>query len=266
MIAVLTFARSSVTSAGRRLRFAHFERRSSLPVSAACLVANGMREMLGSVLGRPAGVRLLEPVIPAAQAWDPILCDARVYRVCGPLGEAAIILQSADALRLAAAVFGEGPQSPRPLSAIEEQVLARVVRSMASSLAPVCGSAERLTVVQPVERTAYLTYFELLVDGPVTARIGVALARDPTTPAQNCLRIDDLLEVELELCVEFARAEVAAGELLLLKTGTELRMNTKVGAPATLKLAERIVARGECGALGGQGAFVVGAHPKGGNS
>ncbi len=264
MITALTFARSSLTTAGRRLRCAQFERRSSLSVSAACLVANGMREALGVVLGRPAGVRLLEPVIPAAPVWELILCDARIYRVTGPLGEAAIILQSGDAQRLVAAIFEEAA-SPRALSTIEERVLARAVRPMAATLAPVCGSAEHLDIEQTAERNAYLTYFELLVDGPVCARIGIALARDPAPATQNCLRIDDLLEVELELYVEFARAEMDPGELLSLGAGTLLRTNTKVGAPAVLKLDERIVARGECGALGGQGAFVLGAYPKGGD-
>ncbi|MDP9016727.1 MAG: FliM/FliN family flagellar motor C-terminal domain-containing protein [Candidatus Eremiobacteraeota bacterium] len=265
MIASLTFNRAVEIHAGRRLRTALFERRPSLPVSAACVVANGVREALRMALGGGVGVRLLEPVIPNPQAWALITADARLYRVRGPLSDGAMIIRPADGLALVSAFFGERLGGRRELSAIEEEVLGRAVRSIAATLAPVCGAADQLRVERISEQSGFLTYFELLIEGPVDARIGIALARDPAPAPQACLRIDALLEVELEITAEFAAGSIEAGELLALKPDTTLRMETKVGAPATLKLAGRIVASGECGALGERNAFVVSNGSKGGN-
>lgn len=264
MILALGFERTGCNVAGRRVRRAQFERRSSLPVSAACVVANGIRETLGATLAQPVNVRLFEPIVPDGGAWDAILSEAWVYAVRGPQGEAAFILRPADALAIAGAVFGETHQTQRPLSPIEEQVLVRAVRSFAGALAPVCGAIERVRVERLRERRSFLTYFELLCSGAVEARIGVALVRDPPAGAAPALRIEDLAEIEVELELEFASGEIEAAELLLLQPNTQVRMMTKVGAPAALKLAGRTVARGECGVLGERKAFVVRDGPKGG--
>ena len=249
---------------GRRVRSAQFQRRSCLPVSAACLVANGVRETLCSLLGARIGVRLLAPVIPEPAAWSLILADALIYRIRGHYCDAGIVLKEADARTLVATIFGETPRIAQPLSPIEEEVLSRAIRSIAATLAPVCGPMEAPSAGRSSERGGFMTYFEMLLQGPLEARIGMALSRDPVPPAHDCLRIDDLSDVEIELNAEFAHGEIEACELLLLGPGMEVRTNTKVGTGGVLKLAGRIVARGECGALGEHGAFVVGAHPKGG--
>ena len=266
MIQCLAFERTGRAYGNRIVRAAKLERRSALPVSAACVVANGVRETLSTLLRQPVTVRLLEPVVPDADAWALITCNALLYRVRGPLNDAMLILRPSDALALTGAVFGERSQELRPLSAIEEQVLARAVRSLASMLAPVCGAAETLVAERCDERAGLLSYFELLVDGPVAVRIGVALSRDPAQAVRSALRIEDLAEVEIELTAEFAAGEIEAGNLLLLQPNATLRMDTKVGAPAALKVAGRTLARGECGALGEHSAFVVSGGSKGGNS
>jgi flagellar motor switch/type III secretory pathway protein FliN len=264
VILALGFERAACLAGSRRVRRARFERRSALPVSAACVVANGIRETLSATLAQPVRVRLFEPAAPDSDAWTAIFADAHVYAVLGPLCEAALILRSSDALAIAAAVFGETHQTPRELSPIEEQVLMRAVRSTAGALAPVCGAMERVRVERLRERRTFLTYFELLCEGPVEARIGVALVRDPPAGATPTLRIEDLAGVEVELDLEFAAGEIEAADLLLLQPNTQVRMMTKVGAPAALKLAGRTVARGECGVLGERNAFVVRDGPKGG--
>ncbi|MBC5816668.1 MAG: FliM/FliN family flagellar motor switch protein [Candidatus Eremiobacteraeota bacterium] len=265
MIAALTFENAVERYEGRRIRGARFTRRSSLPVSAACVVASGVRETLCAQLGARVNVRLLEPVVPDPAAWELITADAMMFRVRAPLSDAALILRRDDALGLVGAVFGERPEKSRPLSPIEDEVLARVLRSLAATLSPVCGAPEKLSIDRTTERTGFVTYFELLLDGAIEVRIGVALTRDPQPAGHMCLRIEDLLDVELELTAEFATGDMEAAELLLLQPNTTLRMKTKVGAPAVLKLAGRIVARGECGALGGQSAFAVADGPKGGS-
>lgn len=264
MIRSLGFAPVSAAVNGRRVRRSRFEPQSALPVSAACVVANGIREVLSSALAQPVRVRLTEPVIPDLNAWNAILAGMHVYRVRGPLSDAAIVLRREDSLALAGAVFGESVPVDRALSPIEERVLARIAREIAAALSPVCGAAEYINVEKNAVPGAFLTYFELLVDGPMDARIGIALAREPQAPCGSGLGIAGLSEVELELDVEFASGEVEAASLLLLQPNMTLAMQTKVGAPAVLKLAGRIVARGECGVLGERRAFVVNGNPKGG--
>ncbi|GAC1653641.1 MAG: hypothetical protein NVS9B12_03760 [Vulcanimicrobiaceae bacterium] len=264
MIAALSFEGPAVFVAGRAVRAAQFRLRSLLPVPAACVVANGVREALGAALGRPLSVRLLEPLIPDARGWKAILRDARIFGVRGALCDAALILRPPDARALIASVFAEFPDAARDLSPIEKEVVARALAAIAGSLTPVCGPLEHLKPSGANEGNGFLTYFELLIEGTLEARIGVALSRDPAPVAHNCLRIDDLLEVEVELCAEVAAGEIEAAELLQLASGTELRLNTKVGSPGVLKVENRIVARGECGVLGEHGAFVVGAYSGGG--
>ncbi|HEY6325785.1 MAG TPA: hypothetical protein VIW73_04615, partial [Candidatus Cybelea sp.] len=92
---------------GKRVRETRFERRSSLPASAACVVANGIRETLTALLGSPVTLRLFEPVMPDPDAWDAIARDATMYRVRGSVADAAIVLRAADAIAFASAVFGE---------------------------------------------------------------------------------------------------------------------------------------------------------------
>ena len=85
--------RSGFGVSGRRLKEVRFESRSSSADSAACVVANGVRETLSSLLGLPVSMRLFEPSIPAPQAWPANLREARLYRVRGNITDAAIVLR-----------------------------------------------------------------------------------------------------------------------------------------------------------------------------
>jgi len=90
-------------------------------------------------------------------------------------------------------------------------------------------------------------------------RLGVAISRDPPTRGSGALRIEDLLDVQIEVGVEFARAMLPAGALLDLRPGTNVPMMTTMGEPALLKAGGSVLARGECGALGKRGAMIVNA-------
>jgi flagellar motor switch/type III secretory pathway protein FliN len=256
MIAALAFERESEEIDGKRVRRARFERRSSLPVPAACVVANGIRETLSALLATPVSLRLLEPVIPDPQAWNAICEGAQLFGLRGPLCDAAFVLRPQDALALASSAFGEQIDATRRLSALEQEVLVRALRGIAGSLAPVCG--RELT---PLERIldirGYVTYFELLVERPVRARIGVALSRDPAARGSATLRLEDLLDVEIELSVEFARGTLPAAAFLDLRPGTNVPMKTRIGQPGRLLCSGAVLARGECGALGERGAMIV---------
>ena len=55
----LAVSRSSARVGGRRIREVCFEDRSSLPASAACVVASGARETLGALLTSPVHLRYI---------------------------------------------------------------------------------------------------------------------------------------------------------------------------------------------------------------
>ena len=91
-----------------------FGPRSALPPSAACVVANGVRETLTSILSSPVEMRLFEPSIPPPLAWPDDPGWMRFSIACADsIADAAIVLRSADALSLVAALFGEGIRPPR---------------------------------------------------------------------------------------------------------------------------------------------------------
>lgn len=240
---------------GRHVRRAQFERRSLLPVSAACVVANGIRECLSTLLAVRVDLRLLEPAIPDPRAWAAISEGAYVFATRGSACGAAFVLRPNDASTLAAAAFGEQP-AERPLSSLEHEVLVRALRALASSLAPICGRD-----LSPLETVAdiagYVTYFEVLSPAPLPFRIGIALSRDPAPLSPGTLGIADLLDVELELGVTVAQGFMDAGSLLRLRPGVEVPMTTAVGDPGLLTLDAAIVGRGECGVLGNRNVLVL---------
>ncbi|HET6894191.1 MAG TPA: FliM/FliN family flagellar motor C-terminal domain-containing protein [Candidatus Baltobacteraceae bacterium] len=244
-------------SSQKRVRAIRFQQRSSLPVSAACIVANGVRETLGALLASPVSLRLLEPRIPDPQAWNTLCSGAQLYAVRGPVCDAAFVIRPGDALALASSAFGELPDAQRPLSALEREVLVRALRGIAGSLAPVCG--RELSPLEPIlDIHGYVTYFELLVERPVAARLGIALSRDPVARSgASALHLEDLGGVEIEVCAQFACGMLTAEAFLGLRPGTIVPMKTRVGEPGLLKIGGAVIARGECGALGERSAFIV---------
>lgn len=255
-VTVLGFEREGERVGGKLVRRARFESRSTLPVPAACVVASSVRETLGALLATPVTVRLLAPVIPRPQAWDAICSGAQLFGVRGPACDAAFVLRPQDAVALASGAFGEEADAPRALSAVEQEVLVRALRGISGSLAPVCGRE-----LSPLERIldirGYVTYFELLVERPFRARIGVALSRDPAARGAATLRVEDLLDVEIEVRVEFARGTLPAAAFLGLRQGTNVPMKTRIGEPGRLLCGGAVLARGECGALGERTAMIV---------
>ncbi len=242
----------------RSIRRGYFEQRSELPVSAACLVANGIREALTQLLARPVNVTLTEPIIPQSEAWEVIAAGARVYRLNGQFTEAAVVLRPKDALAVVSALFDEGAVSLRELSAIEIDVLTRMMRALTSALAPLCGLREGSALEPALDAGTYTTYFEILIGAPIEARIGIGLARDPIGAVFGTLTLADLLDLQLDVSAEFAGGSVDAQTLLALQPGAVVPMTTEVGRFGMLKVAGSVVARGECGALAGRNAFLVG--------
>lgn len=239
--------------ASRGVRRATFAERSLLPIAAACLVGNAVRETLAALLRASVSVELLEPVVPSASAWPDLLRDARTVHVRGSVAEGALVLRPRDARVLAAAAFGERSSGER-LSPLERIVLERLLTALAPALVSVCGADLRRVGESP--RRAFTTYFEAIVERP-DCRIGIALSREAPPPTLGALRPGDLADVPVELHAVLGEARVTAGELLALQPGVTLPM-TSVSGGATLLLEGRPVARGMCGVRAGHFAILVG--------
>jgi flagellar motor switch protein FliM len=259
----LTFraARSTraVASRGKRIRSALFEERSSLPTSAACVVANGVRETLTSLIGAPIAMRLFEPAIPSPRAWGTIVCDAALYRVRGNVADAAVVLRASQACALAAAVFGEPAPEParRELSPLENEVLERVVRAIAANLGVVCGARDALTVERVSGIASFVTYFELLVETPVVARIGIALSREPSAEPRGGLELAHLKSVRVAAPLVLDLGETSAGAFARLHPGSLVPIAPADMQRCTLALDGRGFARGSAGISNGRFALLV---------
>jgi hypothetical protein len=256
----LAFGRTVSPAGGRNVRSAHFEQRSSLPTSAACVVAATVRESLGALLGMPASVRLLEPAIPSPEAWIAIARDALLFRLRGETADAAIVLRREDALALAAAAFGESSPlqtAVRNLSAIERDVLERTVSALAASLVAVCGGGDRRALERIGTIAGFVTYFELVVEGPADARIGVALSRDPVPERGRTLELEDLLDVSLVPRVELPMGVLETGAAATLSIGTILPIPRRGAFRGSLRFDGRTLARGACGVFDGRYALMT---------
>lgn len=254
---VLGFERRSRVAGGHRVRETIFVRRSMLPVTAACLVANAAREMLAELLGKPVTLRLFEPVLPDSAAWNCIAAGAEIFAVRGKLADAAFVLRHDDALAVAGAAFGESAAASRALSALEAELLARIVGALCGTLASICGAREDSRVERLTALAGYVTYFELLLEAPVEARIGIAMSREPRTETVPSIGSANLGGIELDLAVEIAHGFIPASAVLDLRCGDLMRLDSRLGDCAIVRAAESIVARGEYGELDGRGVVVL---------
>lgn len=247
----LTFACSASPAEEKGVRRASFEERSQLPVAAACLVANNVRDALAALLSAEVDVRLFEPIVPTEQAWSAIVCDAYAFRLAGTRCDAAIVLRAADAAACAAAAFGEFDRCEHSLSALEQRALARTIQALSGAFSAVCGTVGAPADLPAAAIATFATYFELQVDRPFHARIGVALARDPPPERLPSLSLDDLLDVPLAVCARTEGLPVEAGRLAALAIGEIVPITERMGSlPAVLSVAGRPLAFGECGVRG----------------
>ena len=257
----LSFGFAGKRAHGKRIRSAQFEERSAMPVPAACAVAAGVREALAAMLGSPVDVRLLEPVVPSPQAWAAIVAGALLYRVRGDLADAAIVLRKPDALALAAGAFGEAAAGartpPRELSAMERDVLDRAVAAFAGCLRAACGPGEPAAFERVASIAGFVTYFELIVERPVEARIGIALSRDPLREPVAGLRLADLAGIPIAASVVVDVGSIPAGTAASLRAGTILPIPRTSALRGRLCLAGRTLAEGTCGVSDGRYALMT---------
>jgi flagellar motor switch/type III secretory pathway protein FliN len=265
VISSLRFASPVSAADGRMLRTIAFRPRSTFPLQAACLVANGLREQLSRLLAHEFELDLVEPALIASQARRILFGSALTYRLRGRLCDAFIVLRAGDARRLVAAAFGEAERPERdPLSEIERTTLERIIAAIAPLCVPLCGPAGAVSR-EPPERAEIesVTYFEVRTSGVLAVAIGFALTRDPPEEVGQRLSLDDLLDVQLEGSVECARGAIDVPGFARLGVESLLPLHTMLEELGTLRFGSVDFARGGCGAIGGQSAFVVECCPTG---
>jgi hypothetical protein len=255
----LTFEPKASGGAARRSRF---EARSLLPVSAAAVVASGVRETLCGIFAAPVVVKLFEPVLPPQHAWERILDGALLYRVNGAQSDAAIVLRPDDALGLVRAAFGEtgddaGRVPARMPSPLELELLDRLARAVAGSLGAVCGTCEPRSVQRVAAIAGFATFFELLLEQPVRTRLGIALSRDPAAEPVGRLQPSDLESVELELAARVELGTVEARAIAELACGAVVPITRANALRGSLCIGARPIVRGHCGVAGGRYAMLV---------
>jgi Type III flagellar switch regulator (C-ring) FliN C-term len=242
------------------VRAIRFDARASLPTSAACVVANGVRETLTSLFGTPASMRICEPMIPPAHTWPVIVRNAMLYRVRGSVADAAVVLRATDAMAIASTIFGESPgavSTARELSRIERDVIDRTASAIAANFGAVCGAREGHSAERVGAIGGFVTYFELLLEEPVTASIGIALSRDPAPEPLVRLELGHLAEVGVVLFASLAIGPVEAGAIARLAPGSVLSVQRSQLSRCALTATGRPLAAGHCGVRNGRFALQV---------
>lgn len=257
MIATLGFGTPQVLEDGRILREPVFALHSTLPVSAVCHVANGVREQLARLLGRELEVEVIEPVVPRAEERRVLFADAIVHRVRGRLGDAFVILRPRDARKLVAAAFGEPERADDALSEIERRTLERVIAALLPLCAPLCGTLGAVSRETP-ERCEHecATYVEVRV-APLGVAIGFALTRDPPEEIGARILLDALLDVAIPMRVVLAEGELPIPQFARMEPGDTIPLATSVDEPGRLHLGAVPFAHGACGVRGGRHALTI---------
>jgi hypothetical protein len=256
VIAALAFGSPRLVGT-RLIRDISFAPRSTLPLSAACLVANGVRETLSRLLATDLDVDLIEPAMPGADERRVLVQGALILRVRGRLCDGFVIVRPPDARRLVALAFGEEERSERDaLSEIERTTLERVVAALVPLCNTLCGTLGPVSG-ESSERAAcdLATYFEVRTTGRLRVAFGFALTRDPAEETGERLTLGDLGEVEIEGTVEFARGALGVPAFSRLAEGVTLALETSLGAPGVLSFAGIPFARGTCGITNGRSAI-----------
>jgi flagellar motor switch/type III secretory pathway protein FliN len=256
VIADLAFGRPDT----RGVRSARFVPRTSIPVSAACLVANGLRETLRELLGERCELTIGEPAAIGPDAWATLSREALCFLTYGRQTDIVLVVSNDHARTLVLRAFGEGEVFGAPaLSALELQAVERIAARCASAFDPLC--AERRGTSQRVSAPALPTcvaYFDVRLQTPIAIEIGVGIVRELPDPGPaGRFPASHLACVPVDVRAEFASGTIDIATLLGLERGDIINLETQVGAAAALKIGDRYFASGSGGVSGGRYSFEV---------
>ena len=261
-------ARFGLPSGGvRRLRFTP---RASVPVDAACAVANGIRQILHELLGG-CELDLGEPAALDAAAWQRLARDAQLFLMRGRRTDVVLIVPRRDARRLVLRAFGE-PEAPAAgaldaaCSALEQQAIERIAARCLPAFGSLAQHAEGPQRIPADAVPSCVAYFDLRVRSPIELTLGVGIVRAvPDGVPPGTLPPAVLENVALEVRAVFAEGMIDAANFVTIRPGDIVKLDTKVGAPASLNVGRRRLATGVAGALSSRTAFLcrdfAGAFP-----
>ena len=259
MIAELTFGPAH--EGVRRVRFVP---RVSIPLQAACLVANGLRETLRELLGERCELVLGEPAAIDPNAWALLAADAFLFLTRGRQTDIVLVLPHADARRLVLRAFGEGDALPEgACTALEVHALERIASRCAVAFDPLCAErlgASRAVAAREVPQCA--AYFDVRVHAPVPLTLGIGIVRDLPDPGPSGSLPPAALEgVPVRGRVVLGSGTIAAAAVANLRRGDVVMLDAALEAQARLTLGGRTYACGTCGVAAGRSAFLVGEVP-----
>jgi flagellar motor switch/type III secretory pathway protein FliN len=251
VIAELAFGRADAQG----VRRARFVPRSSIPLGAACLVANGLRETLRELLGERCELSIGEPAAIGPDAWDTLSREAHCFLTCGRQTDIVLVVPNRYARALVLCAFGEGePQVAATLSALELEAVERIAARCAAAFDPLC--AERRSASQRVDAgsvPACVAYFDVRVHVPVPLEIGIGIVRELPDPGPTgAFPAAGLARVPVELRAEFASGIIDVATLLQLAPGDVVRLESQVDGATNLNIGGRLFARGTAGVAGGR--------------
>ncbi len=263
---MIASARFTAAQGVRRMRFVQ---RPALPVAAACAVARDVEATLRELLG-DCELTVGEPVALTPSAWDALTRDALLFVRRGRPADAVLVLPAADARRLVLRAFGEAgvPHADPPAcSALERAALERIAARCAEAFGAVCdGAPSAGRAVAHRDVPACCSYVDLRVRSPLPLTVGIGLTRElPEAEPRATLGACLLDDVTLEARAVFAEGTVEASEFVRMRPGHVVRLDTKVGGPASLNVGGTRLAGGLAGVVASRAAFLVhdvatGAH------
>jgi flagellar motor switch/type III secretory pathway protein FliN len=242
------------------VRRARFVARPNLPVDAACVVANGVREALRGLLGEACALTIGEPVALDAATWRGLIGDALLFATPGRATDVVFVLAARDARRLVRAAFGEDAAAEDGTwSALEAGAIERIVARCAIACDALCVERRGPTSVVDAARVSpSAAYFDVRVSAPLALTIGVGIVRDlPEAPPVATLGPRVLEGLAFELHAVLGRAELSLPRLLDLRVGSVVALRTQVEGAGELNLAGQRIAIGTCGVRAGRTAFEV---------
>ena len=252
-----------------RVRPMRFVPRASIPLEAACVVANGIRETLRELLGEQCELVLGEPAAIAAESWALLAHDAFLFLTHGRQTDIVLVLPQRDARRLVLRAFGEGEDLPDgACSALELHALERIAARCAATFDPLCAERRGASrAVRAHEVPVCVAYFDVRVHAPVALTLGIGIVRDLPDPGPSgALPRSALDPLALEVRAVFAEGILDAATFVNLRPGDVVRLDTQVGAPASLNIAGRRLASGVAGVIANRTAFLVNDVAMGANT
>lgn len=239
-----------------------FEPRLSIARERVDAFSTAASQRLSELFGREIRTRSSDPKHGVIDFEPQIIRGSVAFVVECAERHVLLLLSQEHARRLAAYAFSEKAQTPRQggLSVIEERLVERVMRELATFCAPFAGSVHEFRVATTEDVAACTTHFILKLGAPVDVALLVGLTELEETPSGPSLSPQTLLDVEVTGRVEFASATLTAAQIAELRVGSVVELHTTLDDPAFLRVDGITVASGSCGICEGKPSFYV-QHP-----